>query len=203
MRTNKLAAYRIGEYVYVKSMYLGDRKAKILDKYKKNGIDFYEVDIEDLGPTEVTQDRIRGTESKVRAMKSFTAKVEEELSKKRLNEYTTDEYTSETNKQPKAEVMTGEAENTQVPGGAPGPLSPEEMNQNPKDLIAKDIIDEMGADSKFALEPEQAKKIWEAATQGSVHKFNTCMEHFRGKVNDEKAFCGYLSKQAGYKPQEQ
>lgn len=120
-------------------------------------------------------------------MKHFSEMVEEAL-----DDETTIDTAPSGEANPAREVV--------VPGGAPGPLSPEEMNDNPNSKVEREIIEKMSASSRLALDKEQAKAIWDGVTSGAVHKITACMEKMKGKVDDPAAFCNSLAQDVGYDP---
>lgn len=78
------------------------------------------------------------------------------------------------------------------------------MNDDPKKILDENAVKEMGAKNEeveHLLTPEGAKKWWDTATRGKTHKITACMDKIKGHVTDEAAFCGWLAKQVGYKPQ--
>jgi len=48
---------------------------------------------------------------------------------------------------------------------------------------------------------ESFKKWWDSVTGDYEHKFTKCMKVMEKHVDDPGAFCGYMAKEVGYKPQ--
>lgn len=66
-----------------------------------------------------------------------------------------------------------------------------------------EVVEAMGADSKFAMDDEQAKKIWDGVTAGSDSKMTACIKAMQGKVEDPGALCNWMAQKNGYDPNKQ
>ena len=75
--------------------------------------------------------------------KSFDQWVEEEKKEHNMSA-ASDEGTEGLDKKPKEEVQNPSKEPI-VPGGAPGPKSPEDIKKNPNEALNYEIVKEMGA----------------------------------------------------------
>lgn len=127
-------------------------------------------------------------------MKTFSQRVEEELKKLAFE---SDENTEGFEK-PVKEKMADQ--NVQTPGGAPGPRSPEDMKQNPEQILNDEAVKEMSAISKFAFDPKKGKEWWDSVTDGETHKITACIRAAESFADDPGAFCGALAKEVGYEP---
>lgn len=123
-------------------------------------------------------------------MKLISERTDEELAK-RLS-MSSSEY-SESGTPPKAEVL----------GGEPGPKTPEEIKQNPHELINQEAVDEMGAKHNLAFDPNKGKEWWDSVTEGKTHKITACMEAAKSFADDPGAFCKSLADDVGYDPNAQ
>lgn len=199
--------YSPGDIVEVYSSHYGNKPGKVREAFYKTGIPFYLIDIQGIGQAEIREGRIVGRLRSAQMSKSFRDRVDEEM-KKRMS-MTSDEY-NEAGTPPKGEVQNeptapddrnDDPEGVQVPGGAPGPLSPEQIKKNPNEIVNPEAVKDMGAKHKFAFDPKKGRQWWDSVTGGKTHKIKACMDAAKSFADDPGAFCGSLAEEVGYKPE--
>lgn len=130
-------------------------------------------------------------------MKKLSERTDEEM-RKRLA-MTSDEYNEEV-APVKKEVQANPERKPTVPGGAPGPKTPEEIQKNPKDAINPSAVEDMGAKHEMSFDPKKGKEWWDSVTNGKTHKITACMEAAKDFADSPGAFCKALAEDVGYDP---
>jgi hypothetical protein len=77
----------------------------------------------------------------------------------------------------------------------------QELEEDPKQAVNNDIVEEMGTEDKFYMDEEKAKSTWAEVTAGKEHKLGACMDAMKGKVDDPSGFCNWLANKNGYIPE--